>query len=81
MTPAEVEKYVEMMQSSSSNNCISHSNVKILHIFAPELQLINTKPMIKNKLKELFGELKKFKVQSILILEYERRKTTVMSSV
>ena len=30
----------------------------------PELQLINTKPMIKNKLKEWFGELKKFKVEA-----------------
>ena len=30
--------------------------------FDPELQLINTKPMILNKLKELLNELKKFKV-------------------
>ena len=30
----------------------------------PELQLINTKPMIKNKLKEWFGELKKFNVEA-----------------
>ena len=30
----------------------------------PELQLINIKPMIKNKLKEWFGELKKFKVEA-----------------
>ena len=29
--------------------------------------------MIKNKLKELLSELRKFKVQTILVLEYEKR--------
>ena len=29
--------------------------------------------MIKNKVKELFGELKKFKVQTILFLDYNKR--------
>ena len=29
--------------------------------------------MIKNKLKELLSELKKFKVQSKLVLEYKKR--------
>ena len=29
--------------------------------------------MIKNKLKELLSELKKFKVQIILVLEYKKR--------
>ena len=29
--------------------------------------------MIKNKLKELLSELKKFKVQTILILKYKKR--------
>ena len=47
-TPDEVEKYVEMMQSRSSDNCIYHYNVEILCLFDPELQLINTKLMIKN---------------------------------
>ena len=46
---------------------------EILNIFDPELQLINTKPMIKNKLKELLSELKKFKVQTRLVLEYKKR--------
>ena len=41
----------------------------ILNLFDPELQLINTKPVIKKKLKELLGELKKFKVQTILVLD------------
>ena len=44
-----------------------------MNIFDPELQLINTKPMIKNKLKELLCVLKKFKVQTILVLEYKKR--------
>ena len=70
-TPDEVEKYV---QSNSSDNCVHHYNVEILNLFDPELQLINTKPVIKNKLKELLSELKKFKVQTILVLEYKKRK-------
>ena len=39
--------------------------------FDPELQLINIKPVIK--LKELLSELKKFKVQTILVLDYKKR--------
>ena len=60
--PDEVEKYVEIIQSNSSHNCVHRYNVEILNIFDPELQLIHTKPMIKNKLKELLSELKIFKV-------------------
>ena len=41
--------------------------------FDPELQLINTKPIMKNKLKELLSELQKFKVQIILVLDYKKR--------
>ena len=44
-----------------------------MNIFDPELQLINTKPMTKNKLTELLSELKKFKVQTILALNYKKR--------
>ena len=33
----------------------------ILNLFDPELQLINTKPVIKSKLKELLSELKSLK--------------------
>ena len=71
--PDEVEIYVEIIQSNSSDNCIHHYNVEVLSLFNPELQLINTKLMIKNKLKELLSELKKFKVQAILVLDYEKR--------
>ena len=45
-TPDEVEKYV---QSNFSDNCMHYYNVEILNLFDPELQLINTKPLIKNK--------------------------------
>ena len=38
-----------------------------------ELQLINTKPVIKNKSKELLSELKNIKVQTILVLDYKKR--------
>ena len=69
-TPDEVEKYV---QSNSSDNCVHHYNVEILNLFDPELQLINTKPVIKNKLKELLSELKKFKIQTLLFLDYKKR--------
>ena len=72
-TPDEVERYAKMIQSNSSNNCVHNYNNMILNLFDPELQLINTKPMIKNKLKEMLSELKKFKVQAILVLEYKKR--------
>ena len=61
------------MQSNSFDNCIHHYNVEILNLFDPQLQLINTKPVIKNKLKELLSELKKFKVPTILALECKKR--------
>ena len=60
----EAEKYV---QPSSSDNCVHHYNVEILNLFGPEPQLIETKAVIKNKLKGLLTELKKFKVQTILV--------------
>ena len=69
-TPDEVERYV---QSSSSDKCIHLYNIEGLNIFDPELQLINTKPMIKNNLKELLIEMKKFKIQTILVLDYQER--------
>ena len=61
-TPDEVEKYVEIMQSNSFDNCIHRYNVEILNIFDPQLQLINTKRIFKNNLKQLLSKLKKFKV-------------------
>ena len=64
----EVEKYTKIMQSNSSDKYLHRYNIEILNLFHPELQLINTKPMIKNRLKELLSELKKFKVQTILLV-------------
>ena len=64
-----------MMQSNSSNNAIHHHNVETLNPSGPELELINTKSMIKNKLKELLSQLKKFKVQTILVLDYKKGNT------
>ena len=66
----EVENH---MQLNSCDNPIHHYNVEILNIFDPELKLINTKPMIKKKLKEMLSELKKFKTQPILVLDYTKR--------
>ena len=57
-TPDEVEKYV---QSNSSDNHVHFYNIKIWNIFDPELQLINIKPVIKNKLKKLLSDLKNFR--------------------
>ena len=54
-------------------NCVHHYNVEILNLFDPELQLISTKPVIKNKLKELLSEVKNFNVQTILVLDYKKR--------
>ena len=51
------------MQSNSFNNCVYRYNTDILNVFEPELQLINTKQMIKNKLKELLSELKMLKLR------------------
>ena len=48
------------MESNYSDNFVRHYNVEILNLFDPELQLINTKPVIKNKLKQLLSELKKY---------------------
>ena len=49
-TPDEIEKY---MESNSSDNCAHLYNVEILNLCDPELQLINTKPVIKLKIKRI----------------------------
>ena len=45
-TPGEVVKYVQL---NSSGNRVHHYNAEILNLFYPELQLTNTKTVIKNK--------------------------------
>ena len=68
------------MQSNSSDKYVYRYNIKILNLLDPRLQFINTKPMIKNKLKELLSELKKLKVQTILVLEYKKRNYKIFHS-
>ena len=72
-TPDEVERYTKMMQSNFSDNCIHRYNTETLNIFRPDLQLINIKPMIKNKLKELLSVLKRFEVQAVFVLDYKKK--------
>ena len=50
------------VQSDSFDNCIHHYNIKIFNLFDPELQLS----------KELLNELKMFKVQAVLVLNYKK---------
>ena len=45
----------------------------ILTLFDPELQFIKTKAEIKDKLKVLLNELRKFKVGTVLVLDYKKR--------
>ena len=63
----------DKVQSNSSDKGIHHYNFEILNLFYSELQLINTKLVIKYKLKELLSELKKFKVQAVLFLDSKKR--------
>ena len=44
-----------------------------MNFFDQELQLINTKPVIKSKLTALLNDFKKFKVQAVLVLDYKKR--------
>ena len=53
--PNLVEKYFEIMQSNSSDRYVHCYSIDILNPFDPELQVINTKPMMKNKLKDLLS--------------------------
>ena len=41
------------MQSNSSDSSVHHYNVEILNLFDSELQLINTKPVIKKQIKSI----------------------------
>ena len=61
------------MQPNYSDRYALFQNIEILNLFVLELSLINTKAMIKNNLKELLKELEKFKVQTLLPLEYKKR--------
>ena len=47
----KVDKYVEIMQSNSSDNCAHCYNIEILNLFHSELQLIDTNSTTENKVK------------------------------
>ena len=64
---------MKTIQPNSSGKYVPSYNIAILNPFDPELQLMNTKPIIQNKLKEFLSELKQFKVQATLVLEYKKR--------
>ena len=55
-TPDDIEKYE---QSNSSDTCVHRYKVEILNLFDPKLQLINTKPRIKNKSNGFLSQFKK----------------------
>ena len=59
-----------IMQSSSSESYVLMyvCNIEVLDFFNPELQLINTKSVMKNKLKDILSDLKEFTVQTVLAL-------------
>ena len=64
------------MQSNSSDKYVhmyTCTNIEVFNLFDPELQLINTKTMIENKLKQLLSELKKVKAQTLLFLKCKKR--------
>ena len=53
--------------------------------FDPELQLINTKSVIKNKLRDILSDLKEFTVQIVLALgnkkiDYHKSMSSVFHS-
>ena len=49
---------MKTIQPNSSGKDVPSYNIAILNPFDSELQLMNTKPIIKNKLKEFLSELK-----------------------
>ena len=61
-------KAKSLMQSNSSDGSVRHYNIEILNLFALELQLSNTKLVLKKQIKR---KLKKFKAQTISVLEYK----------
>ena len=53
---------LEALQRNYCDDFVHQYNVEVFYLFDQEQQLINTNPLIKNKLKELSNEIKKFKV-------------------
>ena len=47
VTLDKVEKYVELMQSNCSDDCVRQYSIEILSLFYPELQLAHSTSIIK----------------------------------
>ena len=60
-TPDGVKKYFEIIQLNSSDKYVHRYSFDSFNTFDPELQLFNTKPIVKNKSKRFLGELEKFR--------------------
>ena len=62
------EKHVKITKRAHDHTGYASSyNVEILNSFNPELQLKHTESSIKNTLKALFTELKRFKLVATLV--------------
>ena len=62
------------IKSHAFKDYASSYNVEILNSFNSELQLKDTKSPIKNKLIDLFSELKDSKFVATLILEFQKNR-------
>ena len=83
----DVEKYIEVMQSSSSDKYVHRHNIEtvnlfdlalynieILNLFDLSLRLINTKTMIKNRSKKFLSQLEKFYCSGNIIFRLFEKK-------
>ena len=59
------------MQSRTTGDCVHFYNIEISNPFNLELELINSKPVVKKQIRRCVKKLKMFKIQSTLILEYK----------
>ena len=78
-----IDKYAELADKTEprihehtclSDYCVWYYYIKILLVLIlinPESELINTKSVVKNKLKYLLDQLKMFKTQTTLVLWYK----------
>ena len=70
-TPNEIEKYVEIMQSNSSENCLHCYKLRFWLFLIQNYDWLPINQWLKAK--ELLSEFKQFKVQTILVLGYQKK--------
>ena len=70
-TPNEIEKYVEIMQSNSAENCLHCYKLRFWLFLIQNYDWLLINQWLKAK--ELLSEFKKFKVQTILVLGYQKK--------